>query len=157
MKTTPATRCGVLGGQDERVAHVAPGHHDCPLHADRVQDGHGVAGDLGAGVGGVVTGAVGAPVAARVEGDHAAVAGQVGDLALPGARVDDLVGRWEQERGLALPVALPEDTDAVALDVAFLVGVAGAGLLMRRQHRRHFASLEATHELAPQQLQPFSY
>ena len=72
---------------------------------------------------------VGAAVAAPVEGDHAEVAREVRDLHLPEPRVDDRPGRQQQDRRLARAVDLVEDADAVALDVALVVGVAGARLL----------------------------
>ena len=75
---------------------------------------------------------VGPAVAAPVERHDAAVPGEVRDLHLPDARMDDRPRRQEQHGRLAVAVALPEDADAVALDVALLVRVAGAGLLASR-------------------------
>ena len=50
-------------------------------------------------------------------------------------------------------VALPEDPDAVALDVALLVGVAGAGLLSRGLCAMSCRSpCERLHELADEQV-----
>ena len=75
-------------------------------------------------------GPVGAPVAPRVEGQDAEVARQVRDLHLPEPRVRDRRRREEEDTvGSPLAVDLVEDAHAVALDVALLVGVAGAGLL----------------------------
>ena len=56
---------------------------------------------------------------------HAAVAGEVWDLRLPEARVDDRPGRHQEDRRLAVPVDLVEHAHAVALDVPLFVGVAG--------------------------------
>ena len=64
------------------------------------------------------------------------MAGEVRDLRLPVARVDDRPGRQQQDRRLALAVDLVEDAHAVALDEALLVGVAGARLLMGARRRR---------------------
>ena len=130
---------GVLGGQDQRLAHVAPGDHHRPVDPGRVQHGQGVGGELAPPVGVEVLGPVRAAVAAGVEGDHPGVPGQVRDLALPEPGVDDLPGRREQDGRLPLPVPLPEHPHAVALDVPLLVGIAGAGLLGRRQQRGHLA------------------
>ena len=57
------------------------------------------------------------------------MAGEVGDLQLPVARVDDRPRREEEHCRLALPVDLVEDAHAVALDVALVVRVTGPGLL----------------------------
>ena len=75
------------------------------------------------------------PFPRGIEREHAAVAREVRDLHLPAARVDDRPRRDEHHRRLALAVDLVEDADAVALDVALLVGVAGARLLARRARR----------------------
>ncbi len=128
----PGHPLGMGCREDERLAHVAPADDDCALAADRIEDGQGVKGELPPRVRLVVAGPVQAAVPARVESDDSGVARKSGNLHLPAARVDDLPGGHEQDRSLALPVALPEDADAVALDVALLVGVAGAGVFPRR-------------------------
>src|SRR5262249_7780390 len=56
---------------------------------------------------------------------------EVRDLHLPAAGIDELPGRREEDRRLALAVALPEDADAVSLHEPFLVRGAGARLLAR--------------------------
>jgi hypothetical protein len=78
---------------------------------------------------------VGAAVPARIEDDGAEVAREVRNLPLPEARVRDRRGRIEEKRRRPVAVGLPEDADAVALDEALLVGVAGARLLaLVREH-----------------------
>ena len=124
---------GMVGGE-QRAPEGAAGEadHDGRLGPGRVHDGERVLGEFVLGVGGDPARTVGLPVPAAVEGEHAEVAGEVGDLHLPVARVDDRPGREEEHCRLALPVDLVEDADAVALDVALFVRVAGAGLLARR-------------------------
>ena len=87
--------------------------------------------------------AVREPVATAVERDDARVSGEVGDLALPHARVHDRPGGQEQDRGRSRPVALPVDPDAVSRDDALLVrrsrrapGVAPPHLVDRSRHGR---------------------
>src|SRR6516165_8878189 len=52
------------------------------------------------------------------------VAGEVRDLRLPAAGVDDRPGRHEQHRGFAVPIAFPEDADSIALHGSRLIGIA---------------------------------
>ena len=99
--------------------------------AGRVEHGERVAGELGLGVLARTPRPVGPAVAARVERHHAEVPGQVRDLGLPDARVVDRPRRDQQQRRVAVAVALPEDPHPVALDEPLLVGVAGARLLAR--------------------------
>ena len=66
-------------------------------------------------------GPVRAPVAARVEGDDAEVAGEVRDLQLPEARVDDRPRREQQDRLLALAEDLVGDADTADVGEAALV------------------------------------
>ena len=77
------------------------------------------------------------------------VAGEVGDLRLPEARVDDRPGRQQQDRRLAGAVDLPEDADAVALDVAGLVRIPGAGLLAPRRRPRPRDQTRGRHRTRP--------
>ena len=76
-----------------------------------VEDGQGVVGHplliVAAGR------AVGAAAARRIEREDPEVAAEVGNLHLPHPAVDDLPGRQEQDRALALAVLLPEDPHAV--------------------------------------------
>ncbi len=120
---------GSAGDDEERAAHPLgcsreqqPGRrraavhdHHAVLDAGGVEHGERVLRRHARAVclGGV--GAVGAAVAARVEGDDAEVAGQVGDLRLPEARVDDRPRREQQQRLLALAEDLVGDADAVDL------------------------------------------
>src|SRR5919108_57744 len=83
---------------------------------------------------------VGLAVPAWIERDDAVVPRKIGDLELPAARMEQRPRRQEQDGRLPVPVCLVEDSDAVALDVALLVGVAGPRLLacdfygFRRRH-----------------------
>ena len=105
-----------------------------------VHDGERVGGELVLVVGVDGGRAIRLAVAASVEGDDARVAGEVGDLRLPVARVDDRPGRQQQDGGVAGAVDLVEDADAVALDVAVLVRVARPRLLARRLDGAHGSS-----------------
>jgi hypothetical protein len=61
-------------------------------------------------------------VAARIERQDTEMTRQVRDLRLPAARVDDRPGWQEQDRWLAVAVALSEHPHAVALDMAVASG-----------------------------------
>ena len=83
------------------------------------------------GMGGRIQRTVRAAVAAAVHRDHVGVTGEVGDLTLPDPRVRDRPAVQEEERRLAVPVLLPEDAHAVALDVPGAIRVSRARLLLR--------------------------
>ena len=121
----------VLGGQHQVVSVTAPGHEHRPFGSDLVEYGQGVADGVPRVAGRRVERPVRAPVAAPVERHHPAVAGQVGDLALPRPRVDDLPGRVQHDRGLPGPVGLVPDAYPVAVKVALDVGIPRPGLLVR--------------------------
>ena len=133
MNTMPGDALGVLGREQqpplraggERHAHRA-------VDAARIHHVDRVLGELALVVRARLLRAVGPAVAARVEADDAEVPGEVRDLRLPDARVHERPRRQEQQGLLALAVGLPEDANAVALDEALLVRVAGAALLARR-------------------------
>ena len=57
-------------------------------------------------------------VAAPVEGDHPGVPGEIGDLRLPLARVNDRPGRKQEDRRLSAAVDLVGGLHSGALDVA---------------------------------------
>ena len=117
MNARPSTRSGCPAASRATAAPRDSDREHRPLGAGRVHHGQRVGGELVLGVA-PGSGPVGLAVAAPVEGHHAAVAREVGDLRLPVARVDDRPGRQEQDGRLALAVDLVEDPDAVALDVA---------------------------------------
>ena len=73
----------------------------CVHHRDRVR------GELLLTVGVGLGRPIGAAVPTSVEGEHAAVPREVGDLHLPVARMDDRPGRHEQDRRLAFPCHRP--------------------------------------------------
>ncbi len=101
------------------------------LDADGVQHRQRVGGELADGVRLGALGPVRQPVAAAVEGDDPAVAGEVGDLRLPHARVHDRPRRQQDDGRPVRSVGLVRDPHAVALDVAARVGIPGARLLVR--------------------------
>ena len=128
----------MLGGEQRGpLAPRGQAHEDRAVGARGVHHRERVGGELRArAYASTPARAVGAPVAAPVEGHDAAVAGEVRDLRLPVARVDDRPRRQQQDGRLAVAVDLVEDAHAVALDEALLVGVAGARLLARAAPRR---------------------
>jgi hypothetical protein len=71
------------------------------------------------------------PVAAWIERQHPSVTGEVRDLRLPRASVDDRPGREEENGRLLLAVKLVEHPHAVALHVPGGVRIARAALLGR--------------------------
>src|SRR5262249_17051097 len=78
--------------------------------------------------------AVGPAVAAGIEGDHARLPREVGNLRLPQPRVDDGPGGHEHDRAISRAVDLVEDARAVvACGVTLVVGVAGGALLAGRR------------------------
>ena len=138
---------GMLGGEQHapQRARRQPDHHGT-LDARRVHDRQRVGGELPLGVGVDGLRPIRASVSTSVEREHARVAGEIRDLPLPVPRVDDRPGGQQQDRRLAAAVELPEDPDAVALDVALVIRIAGARLLRAargRRHRRHARRLLA--------------
>ncbi len=122
----------MLGGEQEGALGAAgEADDDRLLGAGRVEDVERVAGELRLGICLDVGRPVALAVAARVEDDHAVVAGEVGDLHLPHPRVHQRPGRAEQDRRLAAAVDLVEDAHAVALDVTLIVRIQRSGLLVR--------------------------
>ncbi len=120
----------MLGGDDQATLRgQGPGDEHGAVRGRRIHHGEDVGCHLALGVGLGRGRAVRSPVAARIEGHDPSEPGEIRDLWLPEARVDDLPGRDEHDRGLALAVDLVRDPDAVALDEARLVRVPGAGLL----------------------------
>ena len=118
----------MVGGEQQGAARDrAVGDEHAAGGTGGVEDGDRVGGVLVGAVAGGRVGAVGAAAAARVERDHAEVAGEVGDLRLPEPRVDDRPGRKEEERLLALAEHLVADADAARVGVAGLVGREGPG------------------------------
>jgi hypothetical protein len=118
---------GVQGGQQGRgrTPTRRPGHHRL-LGPGGVQHRQGVVDEFLGAVGVGVGWAVGAAVAAAVEGEDPVVAGQVRHLQLPEAGVDDRPGRQQQDRRLTLAEHLVEHLDAVTLDVAVSHRLAGS-------------------------------
>src|SRR2546421_11724526 len=83
-------------------------------------------------------GAIRPTVAAPVECEHSIVPGEVRDLHLPVARVDDRP-RWKKENSRTIgSVQLVVKADTIALDVAGVVRISGPRLL-RRHAGRHRA------------------
>jgi hypothetical protein len=121
---------GMVGGQQRRPQRAGRERdEERAVGPGGVHDRERVVREPARAVGVGAARAVGAPVAPTVEGEHPVVAGEVRDLRLPVARVDDRPRRQEQHRALALAVQLVEEAHAVALDVALLVRIAGARLL----------------------------
>jgi hypothetical protein len=50
----------MLGGQDQRLTHVTPIHHDRPVDPSSVQHRYSIGGELASPIGVIVAGAVGA-------------------------------------------------------------------------------------------------
>jgi hypothetical protein len=113
------------------AAAVADAGEDCRLRSGGLEDGATVLHELPVrvGLGGVRP--VRPPVTPSVERDDAKVTREVRDLRLPQPRVRDGRRREEQERRRPVAVDLVEDPNAVALDAALFVGIAGARLLSR--------------------------
>ena len=127
---------GVLRGEQDRPPR--PGgerDEERALGAGRLHHRERVGRELALGVRLGRVGTIGPAVAAPVEADDAGVAGEIGDLRLPVARVDDRPRRQQQDRRLTGAVDLVEQAHAVALDVALLVRIAGARLLARAGRR----------------------
>jgi len=137
----------MLGGQKERALRAERERDEHrPLRPRRVHHRERVGRELGLRVRLRLLRAIGAAVAAP-EGDDARVTRGVRDLRLPAARVDDRPARQEEDRRLAAPVDLVEDPDPVALDVAFVVGVARPRLLVDgrpREPESHSASFRTS-------------
>ena len=128
----------VVGGQngggqrpareaDQRRARGGGGVH----HRERVRDR--LVDRVRVRAGGLIR----APAAASVERDHPAMACEIRNLELPEAGVGDRPGREQQRGRVALAVDLVEHLDPIAVDIARLFGVAGAGLLGRHGGRCH--------------------
>ena len=115
----------------QELGSAGEAHHHRALRAGGVHRRQAVAGKFRCAVASRVAAAVRAPVPETVHGEHPEMTGEVGDLHLPVARVDQRPGREQEDRLLALSVDLIEEPLAVALDVALLLRVAGAGLLAR--------------------------
>ena len=132
---------GMVRGEEQGAlrSHREP-DDECTLRRGRIQHRESVGRELGLVVGLGLLRAVRMPIPARIEGDDAAVAGEIGDLHLPAARVDDRPRGEEENRGLARPVDLIEDADAVAVDVAGFVRVARPRLLAGRSGGQLFDS-----------------
>ena len=113
----------VVGREQQRAARDrAVGDEHAARGAGGVEHGERVLGVGPRAIVGGAIGPVGAPVAASVVGDHPEVPGEVGDLALPEAGVDDRPGR-EQEQGLlALAEHLVREADTAGLGEAGLAG-----------------------------------
>ncbi len=132
MNTSPSTRSGcsaprtVIGPEDGRDPH-----EDGRRDAGGVHHRDEVRGPLARDVDHRIARPVGPAVPAVVPRDHPVASGEVGDLGLPGPRVDDLPRRHEHDRRVACAVDLVGDPAAVALDEAGRVRVAGARLLAR--------------------------
>src|SRR4030095_16400287 len=113
------------------------------------------------GIEGQIGWPVGAAVAARVEGDDARVASEVGDLRLPEPRVHHRPGRHEGDRPLPLAVHLVVDTRAVAAHrKAIHVGMSPSALLWCRLpsscHFRLLLPLAASSDPSHPSIQPSS-
>ena len=132
----PADPIGMAIRQDERALRPdGQGDDHRALGAGRVEDRPRVLGELGfvVGVGGPRP--IGAPVAPRIEGDHAISSREVWDLHLPEACMDDRPRREQEDGRLAVAVYLVENADAVALDGAGQVRIPSAGLFARPDRR----------------------
>ena len=128
MKATALTRSGCSAARIER-RDGPPRERDerRPLDAERIEDGERVVGDLGSRVRGRSSGPVATTVAARVEGDDAAVAGEIRHLRLPLPLVHDRPARQAEDRVLALAERLVRDPDAAVRGEPDLVGLARTG------------------------------
>src|SRR5436309_6295347 len=100
-----------------------------PLGVRCVHHGKRVGRELLLPIGIGLLGPVRTAVAATIERDHSDVAGEVRNLRLPEARVDDRPGGQKHHRRRAVAVLLPKDSYTLALHVAGTVGIAGARLL----------------------------
>jgi len=118
------------GKQQRPLGAAGQRDEDGPIGAGRVHHGERVVRELLLDVGLRLRRAIRPPVTTTIEGDHAAVAGEVRDLQLPAPRVDDRPRGQQQNRRLALAVDLVKGPDAVPLDVALGVGVARTALLV---------------------------
>ena len=121
-----------LGGEARQLEQVLGAlretHHHRFLSPGRIHHGQAVAGELRGYVAPRIAAAVRAAVAEAVHRQHPEVAGEVSDLHLPMARVDQRPGRQQEDGLLALAVDLVEELHAVALGEAFGVWVEGAAL-----------------------------
>ncbi len=115
----------VLGRKDERsLSPHGQGHDDGAIGIGLVQHGQGIGDVLPLLVGFGSARAIRTTVAAAVERHHPVVPGQVRDLHLPVAGVDDGPRRHQQDRRLSRPEDLVEHLDAVAFHVAVDVRIA---------------------------------
>ena len=128
----------MLGSEQYAPEHAGrQPDEDGALSARGIHHRQGVGRELALGVCLDRRGTVGAAIPAPIERDHPGVTGEVVDLRLPVARVDDRPGGEQQDRRLAVAVDLVEQAHAVALDVALIIRVAGACLLARGGNRIH--------------------
>src|SRR5215813_8494726 len=137
----------MLDGEDQIVSGVAPRHDGHALGPGFIQHRERVAHSCPPVVGGHVERAVGTPVAAPVERHHPAMAGEVGNLELPGPGVEDFPGWQEQDGGLALAVGLVVDPDPITLGVAAFVRVTRPRLLAGRSG--HLSIHRSIHSRSP--------
>src|SRR5262249_14367991 len=125
---------------------------DGALSLGRVHHRERVRGELVLGVAGRRT--VGAAVPPAVERQHAAMPREVRDLHLPVPRVDDRPRRQEEDGRLAGAVDLVPEPDAVALDVAGLVGISRARLLAGRRYLDSHPSIQSSSSRWPASTPP---
>ena len=150
MKTAPATRSGCSRRGGARAARPARARRARPARcrsASMTASASAASSSLRVAVG-LRRAGPSRPLPRASKVSDAEVAREVRDLHLPVPRVDDRPGREEEHRRLPVAVDLVEDADAVALDVALLVGIARAGLLARGRRRpnsRHAPSLDSSH------------
>ncbi len=120
---------GVIGGEDRRPQRTGRQSHQRRTPGlGHIHDRERVVSELARAVRIGAGRPVRAPVAAPVERHHPQVPGQVGDLRLPEARMNNRPSRQQQHRPVAGPVDLVEDAHAAALDVTGLIRISGAGL-----------------------------
>ncbi len=112
-------------GRQQPGEQAAEGYsrQDGFLGTGGVQDGDGVLHDTQRAVELRALGPVGLAVAARVDGDHPVVPGQVGHLGLPMAGVDDAPGGHEENGALALAIDVIVCLHSVPFHVAFEIRV----------------------------------
>ena len=126
----PRNSVWMLGGEHQRAGNAARvSHHGRAIGARRVHHGKCVPHILLCAIRLGSPRPVGPAVATPVERQDAEVAGEIGDLQLPHARVHDRPRRQQEDRLVPLAVALVEDPHSVALDETLLVGIRRPRLL----------------------------